>query len=330
MELLPLLCLCLLTRSGITSAQLNGPPLIKVEQDRDVVLPCSLSTKENIASGVFDWKKVAQKDAGEKEVFLYDKGKHYNDGRDGQSEQFKGRVSHFQDELKHGNASIIIRNTKISDSGNYTCYFPHLRPPQTFYIELVVGAAPKPSVATLDETKDWSLLQCEVHGNPEPEVEWQDSDGTKLPAEKPQVKQIGNIFYITLNVTVTKSDRYRCVATQETISHQISAETYVQISGTLQLSVKIVSETNDRALLQCEVRGASADLRVEWQDSAGNQLAAKEPQLSERGGGYDVTLQTTVTKTGHYHCVASQKKSNHTISEDTFVHISGEVFIFKI
>ncbi|XP_035858495.1 V-set domain containing T-cell activation inhibitor 1-like [Sander lucioperca] len=139
MELLPLLCLCLLTRSGITSAQLNRPTVITVEGGTDVMLPCSLSTKENITSKLFDWKKVAQKDDGLKEVFLYDGGSHYNNGLDGQSEEFKGRVSHFPDELKDGNASIIIRNTTLVDSGDYTCYFPNLQPPQTFYIDLVVG-----------------------------------------------------------------------------------------------------------------------------------------------------------------------------------------------
>uniref|UniRef100_A0A8C9Y4P4 Immunoglobulin-like beta-sandwich domain-containing protein n=1 Tax=Sander lucioperca TaxID=283035 RepID=A0A8C9Y4P4_SANLU len=71
------------------------------------------------------------------EVFLYDGGSHYNNGLDGQSEEFKGRVSHFPDELKDGNASIIIRNTTLVDSGDYTCYFPNLQPPQTFYIDLV-------------------------------------------------------------------------------------------------------------------------------------------------------------------------------------------------
>ncbi|XP_039654164.1 V-set domain containing T-cell activation inhibitor 1-like isoform X2 [Perca fluviatilis] len=138
MELLPLLCLCLLTRSGITSDQLNKPTVITVEGGTDAVLPCSLSTKENIEFKLFDWKKDAQKDDGLKEVFLYDAGIHYNNGRDGQSEEFKGRVSHFTEEVKHGNASIIIRNTKISDSGEYTCDFPRLQPPQIFHIKLVV------------------------------------------------------------------------------------------------------------------------------------------------------------------------------------------------
>uniref|UniRef100_A0A8D0AFC3 Ig-like domain-containing protein n=1 Tax=Sander lucioperca TaxID=283035 RepID=A0A8D0AFC3_SANLU len=143
-----------------TSFYLPGPKNIKVEGGTDVMLPCSLSTKENIESKLFDWRKVAQKDDGQKKVFLYDGGSHYNNGLDGQSEEFKGRVSHFQDELKHGNASIIIRNTKISDSGEYTCYFPCHRPPQIFYIELVlvVGEYFDERVKDVLSFKDWSLV----------------------------------------------------------------------------------------------------------------------------------------------------------------------------
>ncbi|XP_070848556.1 V-set domain-containing T-cell activation inhibitor 1-like [Chaetodon trifascialis] len=222
MKLLPVVSLCLLTCSETTSADGN----VVVEEGRDVMLPCFLSTKKNIEGELFDWKKD-----GQKEVFLYDAGVHYNNGRSGQDEQFKGRVSHFQDELKLGNASIIIRNTKVADSGNYTCAFPRLQS-QTFLIELVVGAAPKPSVTTLYQTKDWSLLQCEVQGaSPKPTVQWMDSAGHVLPAEEPQVSQRGGHFYITLNATVTKSDRFRCVATQQEIDHTVYAETYVHING---------------------------------------------------------------------------------------------------
>ncbi|XP_049446480.1 butyrophilin subfamily 2 member A1-like [Epinephelus fuscoguttatus] len=138
MKLLPVVCLCVVTRCGMTSADGNGPAVVTVEQDRDVLLPCSLSTKENIESKLFDWKKAAQKDGKNKEVFFYDAGIHYNNRRAGQSEEFKGRVFHFPEELKHGNASIIIRNTKMADSGDYTCVFPRLQPRQTFHIKLVV------------------------------------------------------------------------------------------------------------------------------------------------------------------------------------------------
>ncbi|XP_038552528.1 butyrophilin-like protein 1 isoform X2 [Micropterus salmoides] len=226
-----------------TLGQSHGLGVVRVvvKEGSDAILPCSLSTKENAESKLFDWKKDDQK-----EVFFYDAGLHSNNGRPGQDQQFKGRVSHFQDDLKYGNASIIISKTKLTDSGNYSCDFPRLQPRQIFNIQLLVdltlrdrsgeitGASSKPYVTILDETKDWALVQCEVLGAfPKPRVEWQDSAGNKLPAEEPQVSERGGSFYITVNTTVMKTDRYRCVATQEEISHQIHTETYLYIGEKL-------------------------------------------------------------------------------------------------
>ncbi|XP_039971744.1 butyrophilin subfamily 2 member A2-like [Xiphias gladius] len=228
MELLPLACLCLLSWSGPTSADEGGPSLttVAVAEGSDAILPCSFRTKENIEQMVFDWKKDGQ------EVFLYDAGKHYNQGRTGQDEQFKGRVFHFEEELKHGNASIKVHKTKMADNGSYTCNFPKTNPKFEYHITLVVGAAPEPSVTTLDQTKDWALLRCVVRGAfPKPKVEWQDRAGNILPAKEPEVTERGGSYDIILQTTVTKTNHYRCVSTQEEISHQIYSETYVHISG---------------------------------------------------------------------------------------------------
>ena len=111
------------------------PDVIRViVEGNDVILPCSLISKENIVFKSFVWKKDDKK-----QVFAYDAGLHTNNDYPGQDEQFKGRVSHFPGELKSGNASIIIRNTRMEDSGNYTCVFPRLQPSQLFHIKLVVG-----------------------------------------------------------------------------------------------------------------------------------------------------------------------------------------------
>lgn len=104
-----------------------------VKEGDSAVLPCSPLTKENMESKLFDWKK------GQLEVFMYDAGRYYDKDLDGQDEQFKGRVSHFHDQLQFGNTSIIITNTKTTDTGNYTCAFPRLPGGQTYDIELVVG-----------------------------------------------------------------------------------------------------------------------------------------------------------------------------------------------
>lgn len=113
----------------------RGVVKVGVMEGDSVVLPCSPTTKENLELELYDWKK------DQLEVFMYDAGSHYNNDRsEDQDEQFRGRVSHFQDQLQFGNASIIINNTKISDTGTYTCAFPRLQPvPETYYIELTVG-----------------------------------------------------------------------------------------------------------------------------------------------------------------------------------------------
>ncbi|XP_033977895.1 immunoglobulin superfamily member 11-like [Trematomus bernacchii] len=137
LSLLPLLLLFSLL-TGNSSACTNADSKVISTEGTDVILPCSPSTRENLQYKLFDWKKVGQGGETQHEVFLYASGVQYDGIKAGQSEQFKGRVSHFEDELKHGNASIIIKKTKVIDSGNYTCDFPRLQPSEKFCIELIV------------------------------------------------------------------------------------------------------------------------------------------------------------------------------------------------
>ncbi|XP_034725542.1 butyrophilin subfamily 2 member A1-like [Etheostoma cragini] len=203
------------------------PTVITVAEGSDVALPCSPGTQQDIESKTIDWEKGD----GQQEVFFYDAGVHHYNGQSGQSEQFKGRVSHFPDQLKNGNASIMIRNVNVADSGDYTCFLTRLQTPQIFYIRLVVAASPRPSIAA-DHTEDGVLLQCEVRGaSPKPRVEWQDGAGHVLPAGEPQVSEREGRYYVTLHAAVTETGHYHCVVTQEQIHHQTEADTYVKIHG---------------------------------------------------------------------------------------------------
>ncbi|KAJ4926962.1 hypothetical protein JOQ06_014704 [Pogonophryne albipinna] len=157
-----------------------------VPEGGDALFPVSID--ENAERLLFDWRKVGPGGETLQEIFLYDAGLHYNNGQQGQSQQFKGRVSHFPAELKHGNSAIVIRNAKLSDSGIYTCYFPPLQPTQKFYFELYVAATPKPRVMILTATADWALLQCEVPGaSLNTKAEWQSGDGNRLKAEEERI-----------------------------------------------------------------------------------------------------------------------------------------------
>ncbi|XP_074552297.1 hemicentin-1-like [Halichoeres trimaculatus] len=308
------------------AAESSGP--VVVTEDSDVVLPCSLSSKENLESALFDWKKDLEK-GKEERVFMYNAGLYSGRDFDDQDKQFKGRVSIFQEELKNGNTSIKITKTRVSDSGTYTCIFPNHQHSPKFSVQLVVGTCPKPSTKQINGTNDWSQLQCVVRGaSPKPVVEWKDSSGNILPAEDPEITERGGRYDIILQTTVTKSDNYRCIVTQEEFCHQSHDDVFVHLPGAApEPSVTILEDTEKWSLLQCVVRGASPKPVVEWRDSSGNILPAKEAQVTERGGSYDIVLQTTVTKTDHYSCVVTQEEINHRTEAKIHVFMSGPVVV---
>ncbi|XP_047438502.1 butyrophilin-like protein 2 isoform X2 [Mugil cephalus] len=178
----------------------NGSEVIRVSEGSDVILPCSI--KESVVRQLFVWRKDEQK----KKVFMYDAGFHSNNGLPGQDDQFRGRVSHFPDQLQFGNASIRINNATIADSGGYTCYFPHINGGLTFYMKLVVGSVPKPSVTIFNVTDSGVQLKCEVQGAfPKPELRWKDSDGNILDAEEAEISERDGRYHVTLQTTVTST-----------------------------------------------------------------------------------------------------------------------------
>ncbi|XP_027140931.1 selection and upkeep of intraepithelial T-cells protein 2 isoform X3 [Larimichthys crocea] len=234
MKLTMLTALTLLLLPGSTRGDKPGVVKVFVQEDSDAILPCSPSTKESLVFKTFDWIKENDR---QRDVFLYQSGV-TKTGAD----KFKDRVSYFTDELKNGNASIIIGNAKMEDSGNYTCIFLYLVPRESFHVELVVepvlkdrygkieGASSKPHIMRVNVTEDGVQLHCLVQGAfPKPEVEFQDSAGKVLPAEEPQVLESGQRYTVTLITTLTKTDDFRCVAKQKEILHETSAEIYVSV-----------------------------------------------------------------------------------------------------
>ena len=81
------------------------------------------------------------------------------------------------------------------------------------------------------------MLQCEVLGvSPKPKMEWKDGSGKILPGQNLKETESGGRYNVQLQTTVTKSGTFRCVVTQEEISHQVYAETQFTFNGEIILS----------------------------------------------------------------------------------------------
>ncbi|XP_029683360.1 hemicentin-2-like isoform X2 [Takifugu rubripes] len=307
---------CLLFCFAVTSAEPTRIRMV-VKEDSEVVLNCSASG--NIRDQVFDWRKD-----DDVEVFLYSRGSTYGSGRSGQSPQFAGRVAHFPEALDLGNASIRIKKAEVRDSGIYTCTFPHSAPVLRSEISLLVGVCPKPNIRIVDGGPDRALWECEVEGaRPRPAVQWQDSSGRVLPAQETESEERDGRFYITVRANVSRSGDYSCVVTQEELCHQINSTTFVYIGACSEPNIRMVDGGPDRALLQCEVKGAHPRPAVQWQDSSGRVLPALETESEERDGRFYITVRANVSRSDDYSCVVTPKEACRQNEARTFVNIGS-------
>ncbi|CAL8385778.1 unnamed protein product [Gadus morhua 'NCC'] len=227
-------------------------------EGEDAILPCGLGSPVNLKDEVFDWKKEQQ------EVFFYEKGMDYNNGKRGQDPQFGGRVGLLPGGLQAGNASVVLSSVTEADGGVYKCIFPPLGP--TRLIRLTVERVPDDAPPNIRNAVVEPRLRLEVveappssgsvrlscfsrGGQQQPSgLEWQTPNGTVIPAEEapPAASSDSDGCYsISQTVKVTEPGNYTCLARQQGVHPAVRGT--IQVFGRAPLPPPPPASCDDNA-----------------------------------------------------------------------------------
>ncbi|XP_046873570.1 CD276 antigen homolog isoform X2 [Hypomesus transpacificus] len=151
----------------------------------DVTLPCSLEPGHYAKNMTIVWRTSEQ----DKYVHL---SRLNDDGTAGQIPSYKYRTKLFgTDELMKGNISLKLSQVKLSDAGNYTCF---------------LKVAASPVISVLGASDGQLRLQCEATTwYRDANVEWWDSEGDALTAEKPIVSEDNKHYNVRSYLTVPEN-----------------------------------------------------------------------------------------------------------------------------
>ncbi|XP_016091451.1 butyrophilin subfamily 1 member A1-like isoform X2 [Sinocyclocheilus grahami] len=204
------ICLTLLIINGITDSiseqyKVVGPadPVFAVAGE-DVILPCSIKPNISVVDMRVEWFRSDLKDS--QLVHLYED---HEDRNIEQIQSYRGRTKLNHPELQRGDASLKLSSVRVSDEGLYKCFIQSKSRSDDATVNVSVEVVGRPPVITVDgfDHSGGLHLQCESEGwNPEPDLEWLDSEGVSLSSETTEMHRNTEGFSVKHTITLHHSD----------------------------------------------------------------------------------------------------------------------------
>ncbi|XP_069420120.1 butyrophilin subfamily 3 member A2-like [Ovis canadensis] len=169
----------------------------------DTVLPCRVHPAMNVENMEIRWFRNQFSEA----VFVY------QNGMEQVGEQlvdFKGRAELVKDYITEGRVAVRIHSLRVSDNGMYKCFFKKGTDFEEAILELkVIGLGSGPRVFLVGPEDGGIRLKCTGKGwFPQPEVQWEDVKGEKIPSvSEDETQDDDGLFQIEASLIVRDSSK---------------------------------------------------------------------------------------------------------------------------
>ncbi|XP_065421137.1 butyrophilin subfamily 1 member A1-like isoform X1 [Chrysemys picta bellii] len=171
----------------------------------EAVLPCHLSPRMSAENMEVRWFR-SQFSAV---VHLY---------RDGQDQyglqipEYRERTELLKNDITNGSVSLRIRNVRLSDDGQYKCFFQSSVSYEDAILELqVAGLGSAPAISVEGHQDGGIRVVCRSAGwYPQPEAQWRDLQGQILPSASEKISQEANdLFQTEIAIVITEESNQK-------------------------------------------------------------------------------------------------------------------------
>ncbi|XP_057556497.1 butyrophilin subfamily 1 member A1-like [Hippopotamus amphibius kiboko] len=169
----------------------------------DTVLPCRVSPAMSVENMEIRWFRSQFSEA----VYVYQNGMEQTGE---QLVDFKGRAELVKDYITEGRVAVRIYSLRVSDNGIYKCFFKKGSDFEEAILELkVIGLGSGPRIFMVGPEDKGIRLKCTGKGwFPQPEVQWEDARGEKIPSlSEDETQDDDGLFQIEASLIVRDSSK---------------------------------------------------------------------------------------------------------------------------
>uniref|UniRef100_A0A8C0E4B6 Butyrophilin subfamily 1 member A1 n=1 Tax=Balaenoptera musculus TaxID=9771 RepID=A0A8C0E4B6_BALMU len=169
----------------------------------DTVLPCRVSPAMSVENMEIRWFHSQFSDA----VYVYQNGM---EQAGEQLVDFKGRAELVKDYITEGRVAVRIHSLRVSDNGMYKCFFKKGSDLEEALLELkVISLGSGPHIFMVGPEDEGIRLKCTGKGwFPQPEIQWADAKGEKIPSlSEDETQDNDGLFQIEASLLVRDSSK---------------------------------------------------------------------------------------------------------------------------